>query len=197
MKQSSAANPLSHGFSLVELMVVIAMVGILVAIAGPNIENIIRSSKLDAATEAFRAGQAYTRSEAIARATRVSMVANAGGWPSGWRIFTDDSTLVANCVLDTSAGESLLRVQEPTATNVSFIPGSSSTTGAGSCTPAASGVPTLGTCLSYDASGIARGTSGGLDPITVCISDISNPSTKYRRMTINSTGQLFLQKVSN
>ena len=197
MKIASLRDPHIRGFSLVELMVVIAMVSILVAIAAPNFDSVIRRNKLDAATEVFRAGQAYTRSEAITRGTRVSMAANAAGWPSGWTIFTDDSTLAPNCTLNAAAGEVLLRVQEPTATNVSFVPGSSSATGVGSCTAAAAGVPTLGTCLSYDASGVARGTSNGLDPITVCVSDTASPSTMYRRMTINSTGQLFLQKVSN
>ncbi len=185
------------GFSLVELMVVIAMVAILVGLAAPNFDNVIRRNRLDAATEAFRAGQAYTRSEALTRGTRVSMAANAGGFANGWRIFVDDSTLVPNCALDAPSSEVLLRVQEAFAPNVSFVPGTSLTNSAGTCSAPAAGTPTLGTCLSYDANGSARGTSNALDPITLCIQDSANASNMYRRMTINATGQLFLQKVSN
>lgn len=186
-----------HGFSLVEVMVVIAMVGILAAIAAPSFDGLIRRSRIDAATEAFRTANAYARSEAIKRGVTVSMAATSADWRNGWQVFVDDSTLNPNCVLDTAAAtEILLRQQDSLGANVRFVRGTGLPTPSCATPAPASGDPST-SCVSYDARGEPVTSIGTKGNITYCIRDDVSPSTTFRRLALDVTGQLFLQKVSN
>ena len=186
-----------HGFSLVEVMVVIAMVGILAAIAAPSFDGLIRRSRIDAATEAFRTANAYARSEAIKRGVPVSISANSADWRNGWQVFVDDNTLYPNCSRDVAAAtEILLRQQDSLGANVRFVRGTGLPTP--SCTtPASASSDPSSTCVSYDARGQAVTSNGGNGAITYCIRDAVSPGSTFRRLALDFTGQLFLQKVSN
>ena len=112
----------SHGFTLLELMVVIAIVAILTTLAAPSFKSIIQSNTMSSNVNTFLADMRYARSESIRRGGGVVMCrsdnpeaanANCGtgsttGWESGWIIFHD----LNNSGTRTSA-EPLLRVQAP------------------------------------------------------------------------------------
>ena len=87
-----SAPPSARGFSLAELMVVLAIAAVLISVALPDIRSLIRRHQLDAAvTDLFNAVD-LLRSEAIARGARVHMVpAQEGGasWRAGWVVFVD------------------------------------------------------------------------------------------------------------
>ncbi len=71
-----------HGLSLVELMVAIAVLGVLTALAAPSFFGYIENNKVRAAAETFTSGLNLARSEAIRRNRAVEFVltaaANAG-----------------------------------------------------------------------------------------------------------------------
>ena len=85
-----------NGFTLVELMVTIAIAAILVAIAVPSFRSMILSNRIHGATAEFQSALAIARAEAIKRGgdARVTIVANSkvgtvSDWASGVTVFYD------------------------------------------------------------------------------------------------------------
>jgi type IV fimbrial biogenesis protein FimT len=98
------------GFTLVELMVTIAIVAILVAVAFPSFESSLRSSRLATASNELMASVSLARSEAIRNpggaglCTSVDGMACGGDWNDGWIVWIDTTD---NQLLD--AGERVVR----------------------------------------------------------------------------------------
>src|SRR3569832_1420828 len=78
----------SRGFTLVELLIVLAIASVVLGAGIPSFANFIRSVKLTSATNDFFASIIMARSEAAKRRSRVAMCkssdgntcAVAGGW---------------------------------------------------------------------------------------------------------------------
>lgn len=81
------------GFTLVELMITIAIGAILLTLAVPGFQNIISQNRL--ATEANEIVTALNlaRSEAVKRGANVVITPSGGDWANGWAITTVDPTL--------------------------------------------------------------------------------------------------------
>lgn len=78
-----------RGFSLVELMVVIAITAVLVGIAAADLRSLIRHQQLKAALSDMFGAIDLTRSQAITRGRRVYMAPNGADWSGGWTVFVD------------------------------------------------------------------------------------------------------------
>lgn len=85
----------SEGFTLVELMVTIAIVAILSAIALPSFSTAIRNSRLASTTNEFIAAVNLARSEAVKsnRGSRICASSNGSScstdWSQGWIVWAD------------------------------------------------------------------------------------------------------------
>jgi type IV fimbrial biogenesis protein FimT len=64
----------SGGFSLVELMVALAILGVLIAIAGPSMSTYLQGSKLASSAHSYLSGVQLARTEAIRRNVPVEFV---------------------------------------------------------------------------------------------------------------------------
>ena len=100
----------AKGFTLVELMIVVAVIAVLASMAFPSFQASIRSNRVATASNELLASLALARTEAI-RSTRGGAVctttdgANCGGsWNDGWLVWTDTN---GNQALD--AGEPIVR----------------------------------------------------------------------------------------
>ena len=84
------------GFTLIEVMVVVAIVAILAALAVPSFTDMLQRNRLSAASSALQVSLSLARSEAIKRGAdaRVTVAANAaaGVWANGWTVFVDGTS---------------------------------------------------------------------------------------------------------
>lgn len=85
-----------RGFTLVELMVAIAVLAFLLAVVIPSFTDMTLGSKLRSQANDLVAGAVLARSEAIKRNSVVRMCVSAdgasciaGGWEQGWVVFHD------------------------------------------------------------------------------------------------------------
>lgn len=98
----------SAGFTLLEMMVVISIIGILVAIAIPGFGYLAASTKVKGASTELYLALIRTRSEAVKRNRSVAIVASADGWQAGWQIIADTSPTPPDGDFDVGAGDRLV-----------------------------------------------------------------------------------------
>jgi type IV fimbrial biogenesis protein FimT len=77
------------GFTIIELMIVMVIVGVMVALAGPNIRDLILRIRLKTAASDLHSSLTMARSEAIKRNAGVQIVpVSAANWALGWSVQT-------------------------------------------------------------------------------------------------------------
>lgn len=116
-----------RGFTLIELMVTIAVLAIVLGIAIPAMQSLIVRGRLVSINNDLITALNLARSEAIKRATPVSVCRTndngttcAGTWSDGWMVFVntdDDSPAVKD-----NAAETLLRVFPALRTGYTLTP---------------------------------------------------------------------------
>ena len=89
----------ARGFTLIEVMTALMVLGILFAVAIPNFREMTRSNRVAGAQNDLVTALAVARNEAIHQSTTVAVCASANGttcsgltdWTSGWIVFTDST----------------------------------------------------------------------------------------------------------
>ena len=171
----------SQGFSLIELLLVVAVLGVCLALTGPRFTQLISSSKLTTASNAFLYSIYLARSEAIKRNGRVSLCKSengllctvTGGWEQGWIVFDD-----TNSNGQRDFGEAILERVQPLPSNLRLT-----------------GNLPVSKYVSYVASGGTKLIGGGFQAgtLTVC----SNSGQEARQIIVNAVGRPRIQKVSS
>lgn len=85
----------TSGFSLIELMVTVAVMALLAAIAFPSFTDVMRSNRVATTSNELLASVSLARSEAIRGTRGAGVCASANGtscggsWNDGWMVWTD------------------------------------------------------------------------------------------------------------
>lgn len=180
-------SPLSRvarlkGFTLIELMVAVAILAILLAVGVPSFQSFIASSRLTTANNDFVSAMALARSEAIRRGSRVtvcksadgSTCTDAGGWHQGWLVFADTTRAGASAEVNT--GESIVSRYEAVSGSLTLI-----------------GDAGVGSYISFAADGTVRQMTGAAQSgrIRVCNSaSVLDDTRRARDITISSAGRI-------
>jgi type IV fimbrial biogenesis protein FimT len=130
------------GFTLIELIVTVAIAAIVLAIAVPSFQETITSNRLTTFSNTLVASLNFARSEAIKQNRRVTLCSSAdglscatGGYQQGWIVFIDSNN---NATVPNA--QNVLQVSEALSGDVTL---------AGTSTPVQS-------YISYVASGVSQ-----------------------------------------
>jgi type IV fimbrial biogenesis protein FimT len=80
------------GFTLLELLVTLAIAGILLTLGVPSFASFIQGQRLKSAASELSYALLFARSEAIKRNADVTVSPNSGGWQNGWTVTTAGAT---------------------------------------------------------------------------------------------------------
>jgi len=79
-------TPGAPGFTIIELMIVMAVVAVFVTLAVPSMRDMVVATQVRTAASDVYSSVILARSEAIKRATNVDVIPNGGDWAQGWTV---------------------------------------------------------------------------------------------------------------
>lgn len=173
------------GFTLVELMVTLAIAAVLMVLAVPNLNDATLNGKLRSQANAFLATLHLARSEAIKRNGRVVVCKSAdgetsaagdgsGGWDQGWMVFHDRNN---NGVRDND--EDIIERHQPLAFGFSLT-----------------GNANIDDYISFNPSGASMLTSGAFQSgtLTLCRS-VPTLAGRWRKIVVSAAGRARIEAV--
>jgi type IV fimbrial biogenesis protein FimT len=171
-----------RGFTLIELMIVVAVATVLLGFGIPSMTALMNSNKLTDATNALMSSMRLARSEAFKRSGRVVLCKSrdgvdcttSGGWEQGWLVFHD-----AN-------GDGVHDQNEVVIERGNPLPASLRLTGNS----------TVGRYVSFVASGSTRMMGGGFQAGTLTVCNQSLEQGEARQIVLNAVGRPRVQKVA-
>lgn len=170
---------IANGFSLIELMVAIAIVAILASLAAPSFNTFLERNRISSIISQFTGALVYARNEAVTRNRHVVVcqVADAtiarpqcgssSVWDNGWIIFVDDNI---NNQLD--ANENLLRVAGAVPVNYSILSQGKNTS-----------------WIAFNANGLPKFKGGALGATYAVTPPVGVSSPNSRLIIVDVTGR--------
>ena len=157
-----------RAFTLIELLIAIAILAVLVTLATPSLQALIRNNRITGQANELVAGLMLGRSEAVKRGVSVTLCpmdvdvngvqtcAGTGNWHQGWMVFSDVVADGGQVDLGTDAclatEDCILMTHEGLPTNFSLRAGA-----------------TFTNWLSYSPTGRVEGSGGsGTDTFRLC-----------------------------
>jgi type IV fimbrial biogenesis protein FimT len=83
----------ARGFTLIELMLTVAVGAVLLAVAAPSMKTFIENQRVKTASYDLNYTLNFARSEAVKRNGQVLVTPSANGWKDGWTVTSGTATL--------------------------------------------------------------------------------------------------------
>lgn len=170
-----------QGITLMELLMVLAILGVLVGVGIPSMRSMVRSFELTSASNDLLGGLLLARTEALKRNSRGVICkssdgeycALAGGWEQGWMVFHDANN---NGMRD--LGEVLIERQQALASELRI-----------------NGNATVARYVSYTADGTTKLSGGGFQAGTITLCRVSATKVEARQIVVSAGGRPRVQRL--
>jgi len=149
------------GFTLIEIIVTIAVVAVLASLAGPAFREYLANQRIKSASFDLVAALSFTRSEALKRNASVNLCAAGTDWAGGWTIRIGPTNCSGTALRTQNAFSGLVLTNSASLTTLTYSNDGRPTgsTKFNIALPAAlSGVQSR--CVTIDLSGTPRSTVG-------------------------------------
>ena len=119
-RSANRRRGLSKGFTLIEMITVVAVLGVIASIAAPGMRSFAASQKVKALAYDMTADLLLARSEALKRNATVSITASGADWASGWTVVAGAVNIATRNVANESITFSVLAPLTTVPTVITF-----------------------------------------------------------------------------
>ncbi len=114
----------SRGFTLLELIIIIGIIGMTMAFAAPGLSDMIKNNRISGSANDFVAAMQFAKAETASRINPVTLCKKdpdgtacigGGDWQQGWIVFSDEN---GNAAVD--AGDTVLLNHEALHDQITF-----------------------------------------------------------------------------
>lgn len=183
MKSRANVGRAARGFTLIELMIVVSVMGALMVVGVPSMKSFIDEARVDAIATELATDMALAKSTAAAQNCDVALTAKTGGWSAGWQVtYKTNNVTVASFSNGSTSASMVLPQCDPAGANTIVVKDHEAPSGAMTVAPKAS-TPTSAQF------GFDRRLVGSTAPY-VLIYPSSNASVRTRCVTVSATGRI-------
>lgn len=177
----------SSGFTMVELLITIAIVSITLSLAIPSFSSLLINSRIKKLSSDFISSINIAKIESVKRQVPVTICkssnsnndnptcdSGSGDWNSGWIIFSDGATLGK---VETSNSEEILNVFISTGNHVEKINSAE-----------------FSKYITFQPNGFIKGSNGYSGEIILCVNNSDSSVFNKRIINVSTTGRLHVTK---